>query len=144
MSGSWFMIPRVFLICHARPYSSLRTIQLVRPSLQSIRTSSFHSAGGLLSRTLKDKDYFSSSAVTNSALRVTNDQQEVKSEDSSPGSKRKSTRSPAAKNSLRRVAVEAQRSRDGKGQKKIPVGAQQITSKVRPLPLNAASYSGHS
>lgn len=48
---------------------------------------------------------------TNAA--VQQPQRESENSDGSQPAKRKKTRSPAAKNSLRRVAVEAQRSRDG-------------------------------
>ena len=53
------------------------------------------------------RDFFSSNAV----LQQT--QRELESPEGPQATKRKITRSPAAKNSLRRVAVEAQRSRDG-------------------------------
>lgn len=52
-------------------------------------------------------DLFSTTAV------VQQPQKEAESSEGPQPAKRKKTRSPAAKNSLRRVAVEAQRSRDG-------------------------------
>ena len=117
-----FRCSRTFTPNYLRHYSSLRTVRPIKPTVVRPIVSSFHSSGGILSR--KRKDFFSSNATPQLA------QQDAKSENPPQATKRKSTRSPAAKNSLRRVAVEAQRSRDGKELLKTPIVGQQF-SKVR-------------
>ncbi|CAD6575189.1 MAG: hypothetical protein ASARMPRED_007125 [Alectoria sarmentosa] len=54
----------------------------------------------------------------------------AKTDEPAQNNKRKTTRPQAAKNSLRRVAVEAQQSRDGKGSKKTAAVAQQENFKT--------------
>ena len=121
-------LPRIFTPYQCRPFSSLRTIQ--SPPL-SPRNSSFHSTGGLWSRKRSERDnYFSSSAPIFQQQDAKPENLATKTEVSPPNNKRKPKRSHAANNSLRRVAVEAQRSRDGKGSKKTPAVAHQETFKV--------------
>ncbi|KAL8959696.1 MAG: hypothetical protein Q9193_003481 [Seirophora villosa] len=62
-------------------------------------------------------------------------QREAESEEAPKSPKRKHLRSPAGKNSLRRVAVEAQRSRDVKETRSTPSEASQSTTKVLPLAI---------
>ena len=122
-------LPRIFTPYQCRPFSSLRFIQ--RPSLPP-RKSSFHSTGDLQSRKHNGgNDYFSSSAPHFVLQEAKLEKPLPNTEESPQNKKRKTTRSQAAKNSLRRVAVEAQRSRDRKGLKKAPAVAPQATSKVR-------------
>lgn len=121
-------LPRMFPPYQCRPFSSLRIIQ--GPALPP-RSSSFHSTGDLRSRKRNERnDYFSSSAPRFQQQDAKPGKPPTKTEESSQNNKRKTTRSQAAKNSLRRVAVEAQRSRDGKGSKKTPAVAHQETFKV--------------
>ena len=118
-------LPRIFTPYQCRPFSSLRIIQ--SPAIRQ-RRSAFHSSGELRSRKQKERnDYFSSSAPQQDAKP---EKPLVKTEESPTKNKRKTTRSHAAKNSLRRVAVEAQRSRDGTESKKTPAIAHQSTFKV--------------
>ncbi len=119
MNSLLLRIPRSFTLYHVRPFSSLRSITCpaVRPLV-----STFHS-GGLLARK-RDIITFSSKAP------LDDEKEEVKSEEQPKKTKRK-TRSSAAKNSLRRVAVEAQRSRDDKEPKKLSAVAHQTISKVK-------------
>lgn len=127
MNGLWLQIPRGFAKCKSRSFSSLRNVQPLRPSVVLPRSSSFHSSGIFSSR--KRNDYFSSKAP------ATTPQLDATTNEPSQNSKRKTTRSSAAKNSLRRVAVEAQRSRDGKDPNKTPPLAHQTASKVPSLGL---------
>ncbi|KAK4694648.1 translation initiation factor IF-2, partial [Lecanoromycetidae sp. Uapishka_2] len=71
----------------------------------------------------KRNDYFSSKAPGQQ-------QPDTKAEETLQSPKRKTTRSPAAKNSLRRVAVEAQRSRDGKEPRKAHTTGHHTSSKM--------------
>ncbi|KAM0798607.1 yagE family protein [Usnea florida] len=106
--------PRIFTSTQSRTFSSRRIIQTsVRP-----KSSSFHSTGDLRPRNrIERKVKFSSSAPHFAQQDAKPDKLLAKTEESAQNNKRKSTRSQAAKNSLRRVAVEAQRSRDEKGLK---------------------------
>ena len=117
--------PYIFTPHKCRHLSSLPIIQrpLYRPS-----SSPIHPTGDLRSRKRNVPQAFLSSSAPHFI------QQEAKpekplpnTEGSSQKDKRKTTRSKAAKNSLRRVAVEAQRSKDGKGLKKAPAVAHQAT-----------------
>ncbi len=120
-------LPRIFTPYQCRPFSSLRIIQ--NPPLQP-RSSSFHSTGEVCSRKRRERnDYFSSSAP-HFIQQDAKLEKHAKTEETPQNNKRKNTRSQAAKNSLRRVAVEAQRSRDGKVSRKTPAAVHQATSKV--------------
>ena len=121
-------LPRIFVPYQCRPFSSLRLIQ--SPPLRPT-SSPFQSTNDLRSRKRNARtDYFSSSGPRFVQQEAKSEKALPDGEDSPQNNKRKTTRSKAAKNSLRRVAVEAQRSRDGKGLKKTPVVAHQTTSKV--------------
>lgn len=122
MSAFVSRVPRVFATCKSRPFSSLRVASPTRPSTLLPRSSFFHSTSVFSSR--KRHDYFSSKAPGQQSL-------DSKPEEVVQSPKRKTTRSPAAKNSLIRVAVEAQRSRDGKESRKTHVSGHQTVSKVR-------------
>lgn len=115
-------IPSSFMRYYVRSFGSLRSIACptVRPFI-----SSFHSAKILARK--RDKFSFSSKAP------VIPQKDTVQSEEQPRKPKRK-TRSSAAKNSLRRVAVEAQRSRNVKEPIKITPAAHQTTPKVKGLP----------
>lgn len=124
--------PRILAPYQCRLFSSLRIIQ--SPALRP-RSSSFHSTHGLLSRKrIERNDYFSSSAIHFQQQDAKSEKPPAKDEESPENNKRKTTRSQAAKNSLRRVAAEAQRSRDGKKSNKMPAVAHQAASKVRRSP----------
>ena len=112
----------------SRLFSSLRVIQ--SPTLRQ-RSSAFHSTGDLRSRKRNERnDYFSSSAPRFLQPDIKPEKAPAKNEESPQTNKRKTTRSQAAKNSLRAVAVEAQWSRDGKGSKKTPAVAHPAAYKV--------------
>lgn len=118
-------LPHIFTPHRCRPFSSLRIIQ--RPPLRP-SSSPLYPTGDLRSRKWNARHEFFSSSASRFI------QQEPKPEKtlpntggSPPNDKRKTTRSKAAKNSLRRVAVEAQRSRDGKELKKASAVAHQAT-----------------
>ncbi|KAI4180205.1 MAG: hypothetical protein L6R41_007387 [Letrouitia leprolyta] len=64
-------------------------------------------------------------------------QREAEAEELPKPQKRKKHRSPAAKNSLRRVAVEAQRSRDGNDTKKSPSEEPQSSTKQKSSKMQA-------
>ena len=113
-----FQPARGLTACFVRQCNFTRHYSLIRRCSAAPRSSLFHSSTGLLSK--KRKGFFSSNATPRFAS-----QDEPKKDETSPPSKRRTTRSPAAKNSLRRVAVEAQRSRDGRDTKKAPVAGQQ-------------------
>ena len=105
------------------PFNTQRSIHIIRQPLTRPRSSSFHSTRSLASR--KRKDFFSSNAAAQHPTA-----EDLKAAEPAQNPKRKTTRSPAAKNSLRRVAVEAQRSRDGKDAKKSQAGSQQTAAKT--------------
>ena len=129
MSCLSLRLPPIFNPYQSRLFSSLRIIQ--RPAPQP-RTSSFHSIGDLRSRKCKARnDYFSSSALHFVQQDAKPDKSTAETDESPQNKKRRTKRSQAAQNSLRRVAVEAQRSKDGKGIRKTPPVAYQATSKVR-------------
>ncbi|KAI4111420.1 MAG: hypothetical protein LQ339_000619, partial [Xanthoria mediterranea] len=91
-------------LCFLRPYSSLRG-----PSTSSLlqsRNRSFHLTGSQAFP--KRRKFFSSNP------HLQKSQPEAESEEAPKSQKRKNQRSPASKNSLRRVAVEAQRSKNDK------------------------------
>jgi len=122
MAALRLRIPWVFATCRSRPFSSLRIVPPSRPSILLSWTSLFHSTSVFRSR--KPNDYFSSEAPAQL-------QPDSKAEEATQSPKRKTTRSPAAKNSLRRLAVEAQRSRDGKEPRKTHTSSHQTVPKVR-------------
>ena len=125
-------LPRLFTPYQSRLFSSLRIIQ--SPAFRP-QSSSFHSTGDLRARKRHERnDYFSSSAPRFLQQDAKQEKPPAKTEESPQNNKRKTTRSHPAKNSLRRVAVEAQRSREGKDSKKAPTAAHQATSKVRHYP----------
>ena len=125
-------LPRIFTPYQCRPSSSLRIIQ--NPPVRS-RSSLFQSTGVLRSRKRKERnDYFSSSTPHYIQQDAKPEKPLTKPEESSQNKKRKTTRPQAAKNSLRRVAVEAQRSREGKVSRKTPGPVHQATSKVGHCP----------
>ncbi|KAL9025790.1 MAG: hypothetical protein Q9196_005452, partial [Gyalolechia fulgens] len=70
-------------------------------------------------------------------------QREIESEELPKPQKRKKQRSPAGKNSLRRVAVEAQRSRDGKDTKRSPSEEPQSSTKTVTAYCAAEQYDIH-
>ena len=123
--------PRIFTQTQSRPFTSRRVIQTsVRP-----RPSSYPSTSDLRPRKRNERnDKFSSSAPRFAQQDVKPDKLLSKTEEASQNNKRKTTRSQAAKNSLRRVAVEAQRSRDEKGLKKASAVSHQATFKVERCP----------
>lgn len=118
MKSLLLRISSSFTRYHVRSFSCLRTIN--GPNTRPL-ISSFHS-GRFLARK-RDNFSFSSKAPFDTP------KEGAKSEEQPKQVKRK-TRSSAAKNSLRRVAVEAQRSRDDKAPKKIPAAAYQTIPKV--------------
>ena len=118
-------LPHIFTPYQCRPFSSLRIIQ--RPPFRP-SNSPLQPAGHIRSRTRNVRhDHFSSSAPHSIQQEAKPEKPLPNTEGSPQNDKRKTTRSKAAKNSLRRVAVEAQRSRDGKGLKKAPAIAHQAT-----------------
>lgn len=121
-------LPRIFTPYQSRLFSSLRIVQ--SPALRP-KSSSFHCTGDLCARKRNERnDYFSSSAPRFLQQDAKPEKPPAKSEETPQNNKRKTTRSQPAKNSLRRVAVEAQRSREGKDSKKTAAAAHQATSKV--------------
>ena len=122
-------LPPIFTPYQCRLFSSLRIIQ--SPALRP-RSSSFHSTGDLHARKRSVRnDYFSSSAPRSQKQQDAKLEKPLtKIEESPQNNKRKTTRSQATKNSLQKVAVEAQRSKDGKGLKETPAVIQQETFKV--------------
>ena len=129
MSCLYLRLPRIFTRYQCRPFSSLRIIQ--NPPLR-LTSSSFHSTSPLLlsRKRYTRNDYFSSSAPHCIQQDAKPEKITAETKESPQDHKRKSKRSQATKNSLRRVAVEAQRSRDGTGSKKTPTVAHHATSKV--------------
>ena len=128
MNCLYLRLPRVFTPYQSRPFSSIRIVQT---SVLQPRSSPFHSTGDLRSRKRKERnDYFSSSAPRFVQQDTKPEKAPAKAAEHSQNNKRKTTRSPAAKNSLRRVAVEAQLSKDGTGSRKTPAAAHQAPPKV--------------
>lgn len=103
MNPSFPQVTRIFLRHPVRQYSSIRK---VKSSVLPLNASSFLTTEGLGARKRKTLPFSSQAALLHP-------QDDAKGEEKPQKAKRK-TRSSAAKNSLRRVAVEAQRSRDGK------------------------------
>lgn len=99
-----------------------RALHVITISTSKLRRSSFHD--GQILGLKKRKDFFSSNTALNIPPQDPRDEQQIAS------SKRKTTRTSAAKNSLRRVAVEAQRSRDGKVDKRLQTGSLVTGSKT--------------
>ena len=120
-------LPRVFTPYQRQPFNSRRSIQ---SSFLQLSSSPFHSTGDIRSKKRNFRDCFSSSALRFIQQDAKPEKRLSNTEDPTQKNKRKSTRSKTAKNSLRRVAVEAQRSRDGNDLKKTSVIAHQATSKV--------------
>ena len=116
--------PRLFTVLRSTPLHVKRGIHILRPVRP--HSSSFHSSPILSRKRRTQKDFFSSNAAAHQPSLV----EAVKTAEQDYSPKRKTTRSPAAKNSLRRVAVEAQRSKDGKGSRKTPSPGQQIAAKT--------------
>lgn len=112
-------IPR-FSLLSPRPYSSLQ-----RPgslTLLLYRHRSLHLTGSHAFP--RRREFFSS----NSHLQ--RPQKEAETEQPPKSQKRKHQRSPAGKNSLRRVAAEAQRSRHGKEARRTPSEDSQSSTKA--------------
>ena len=124
--------PRIYTSTQSRTFSSRRIIQTSdRP-----RSSSFHPTGDLRPRNRIERNFkFSSSAPHFAQQDAKPDKLLAKTEESAQNNKRKTTRSQAAKNSLRRVAVEAQRSRDEKGVKTASAVSHQANFKVEQVPM---------
>lgn len=79
----------------------------------------------------KRRGFFSSNAGLRQAQNETKDGEQVQAEgQNGQAPKRKKKRSPPGKTSLRRVAVEAQRSRDGNEPRKIDVAGQHTNTRV--------------
>jgi hypothetical protein len=90
-----------------RPFSSV-TLEFIRPHWYNApRRRSMHAASSLLLP--RKRDFFSSNSLLQQQMGRTGD---ASLENQQPQKKRQ-LRLPATKTSLRRVAVEAQRSRDG-------------------------------
>ena len=119
MRGLSFRMPQICTPYQARAHSSTRD---VRHTTTPLVVSSFHSVGRL---SIGKRDSFSFS----SKAPFLHSHEEIRSEEK-PGNSKRKTRSAAAKNSLRRVAVEAQRSRDGKDPSKTPATSYHSTPKV--------------
>ena len=118
-------LPHIFTPHQCRPFSSLPIIQ--RPPLRP-SSSPIYPPDDLIPRKRNVRhDVFSSSAPRFIQQEAKPEKPPSNTEGSPQNDKRKTTRSKAAKNSLRRVAVEAQRSRDEKGLKKAPAVAHQAT-----------------
>ena len=107
-----------------REYCS--TAPILRATITRPRASPYHSTGGLLAK--KRKGFFYSNAPPKAPS------SEEKKADTQQPTKRRSTRASSAPNSLRRVALEAQRSRDGKEKKKALTTGQD--AKVCKSPLH--------
>lgn len=125
LQGLTYVTRRIpqFLSPFLRPYSSLK------PPLESsplLYHRQFYNP--IDSQRLPERRNFCSSTSY-----LQKPQREVESEELQKPQKRKNPRSPAGKNSLRRVAVEAQRSRDGKDTKSSPIQEPQSSTKVRDL-----------
>ena len=113
-------LPKLLVPSQAGLSSSLRVISLPTYRLHS---SYFNFSG--INSFRRCPAYYSS----NAAPHLT--QQDTQVDEQSQGSKkRKTPRSSATKNSLRRVAVEAERSRDGKDPKRTPASPHQTNTKV--------------
>lgn len=115
------MFSRTSFICNSCRNSSVFGV------LNQPRHQFLHAAPPLLLP--RRKDFFSSNAT----LRQKQSSQELPKGEQPPENskqKRKTARSPVAKTSLRRVAVEAQRSRDGILSRSRPSEERPLTSKV--------------
>ena len=116
--------PRLITLPRSTPFRAERGLHIIR--LARSRSSSFHSTPILSKKRKTQKDFFSSNAAPYQPLAT----EETKIAEPAQNPKRKTTRSPAAKNSLRRVAVEAQRSRDGKDIRRSPTSSHHIAAKT--------------
>ena len=118
-------LPHIFTPYQCRPFSSLEIIQR-SPLRQS--SSPIHPLDDIRSRKRNVRHDVLSSSAPRFIQQEAKPEKPLSNTGGSPqNDKRKTTRSKAAKNSLRRVAVEAQRSRDEKGLKKAPAVAHQAT-----------------
>ena len=97
-----------------RQYCS--TAPILRATITRPRASPYHSTGGLLAK--KRGGFFYPNAPPKAPF------SEERKADTQQPTKRRSTRASSAPNSLRRVALEAQRSRDGKEKKKALTAGQ--------------------
>ena len=125
-----------FVQRQTRQYSSRMFLAQLRTSIVGSRSSSFQSTGVLHAR--RRKDFFTSNASPRLAPA---EEKHIGHRQVEPtlSSKRRSTRPPAATHSLRRVALEAQRSRDSKDQKKTYIG-QEATKACAPLPSSSLAH----
>ena len=108
---------RTVAFSQIRQYCSSTAVPISRSTITRPRAPC-HSTGPLLVK--KHKGFFSSNAPSRSSAG-----EEKKAEIQQPA-KRRSTRPSSAPNSLRRVALEAQRSRDGKEKKKVSAIGQDV------------------
>ena len=127
-------VPRLFAVLRSTPLCAQRGLHILRPVRP--RSSSFHSTPILSRKRKTQKDFFSSNAAAHQSSSV----EEVKVAEPASTPKRKTTRSPAAKNSLRRVAVEAQRSRDGNDSRKVLSSGQPTATKTVTAVCAAEEY----
>ena len=128
VSRGWGIIRSRIAITTLRPYSCQANKQWTTPTTVLQRHRSLSTSNNLLAK--RRKDFFSSNASIRLSQREkgTTEQQQQLQELQEQGKERKPKRSPPGKTSLRRVAVEAQRSKDGHELKRsASLGSQTAT-----------------
>ena len=114
VSRGWGSIRTGCAVTTLRPYSCQASNQWTTTKTVTSRHRSLSTSTNLLTK--RRKGFFSSNASSRNPQREKEpaEQQQLQPQQAQEqGKKRKSKRSPAGKTSLRRVAVEAQRSKDG-------------------------------
>ena len=128
----WGILRRNCAITSLRSYSchTYSSWAISATVLVPLRHRSLSTSNSLLAK--RRKGFFSSNATSQSPQRdlETTEQQKPQHQGQEQGQKRKSKRSPVAKTSLRRVAVAAQRSKDGHELKRLANLGPQTHTKV--------------
>lgn len=128
VSRSWGSIRATCAVIASRPYSCQASNQWTIVKTPSPRHRSLSTSDCLLAK--RRKGFFSSNASTRSPQGEKEPAEQQPQQGQEPGKKRKAKRSQGAKTSLRRVAVEAQRSKEGHELKKLASPGLQTATKV--------------
>ena len=127
---NWGFVRRDYAIALLRSYSCQSYSKWAISATVPLRHRSLVTSNCLLGK--RRKGFFSSNTTSRSPqrdLEITG-QQKPQPQGQEQGQKRNSKRSPVAKNSLRRVAVAAQRSKDGQELKRLANLGSQTDTKV--------------
>ena len=129
LSRNWGSIRIRCAAIASRPYSCQTSNQWTITKTPSPRHRSLSTSNYLMSK--RRKGFFSSNASARGPQGEKEPAAQQPQQGQEPGKKRKTKRSPGGKTSLRQVAVEAQRSKEGHELKKSASLGLQTATKVR-------------